>query len=297
MTNRVLSLLNLLLVAGMIYLGVNIFYKIASARLIVGPESATRNRSPDAVQTETTQPIASYKPIEVRNLFNLDTGAEEKPLEKVAVEKLETLKQTELKVKLWGTVTSNTGKTYAVIEETKGRQQNLYRVGDTIQNALVKMILRDKVVLHANGKDEILEMEEVKTGSRSTRRAPRQVARSGRAPQPRAPQVPLEQNIILKKPQLEAALKEPETLAEQVKFRPHFKDGQPDGLLLTGIKPNSIFRRMGLRNGDLLTGINEDEVDSVEGVLRFYQDLESNAEATIQIKRRGRLRTINYKIE
>lgn len=43
-------------------------------------------------------------------------------------------------------------KTYAVIEEAKTRKQNLYRVGDTVENATVKMVLREKVVLNVDVK-------------------------------------------------------------------------------------------------------------------------------------------------
>ena len=65
---------------------------------------------------------------------------------------------------MWGTVTRLDGKAYAVIEDTKTREQNLYRTGDAIQNATVKMILREKVVLTVGEGDEILTMEDVAKG-------------------------------------------------------------------------------------------------------------------------------------
>ena len=66
-----------------------------------------------------------------------------------AAEKLdiESLTPTDLKLKLLGTVTGDEKEAYAVIEDTAVRRQNLYKIGDTIQNATLKMILREKVVL------------------------------------------------------------------------------------------------------------------------------------------------------
>ena len=71
------------------------------------------------------------------------------------------MKKTELKLKLWGTVTGQTSETYAVIEDTKLRKQTLYRVNDTIQNAVVKEIHREKIILDVDGTYEVLEMEKI----------------------------------------------------------------------------------------------------------------------------------------
>ena len=151
------------------------------------------------------------------------------------------------------------------------------------------MILREKVVLHVNGKDEILNMEKVEgQGSRPV---------AGARPVARAPAAPLEQKIVLKRSDLEPALKESDALDKSVRFRPHFTNGRPDGLLITGIKPKSIFRKTGIRNGDIITAINDEEIQTQDDALKFYKDLVESNGGTIQIKRRGRVQTIQYAVE
>jgi general secretion pathway protein C len=283
---RIFPYLNFLLITAMIYLGVDAFYKIASAKFDITPSSSTSRLASVAAKPETRLPITEYKTIIDRNLFKMDLGKEEKP-KQVAVE---SLKQTELKVKLWGTVTGNDGKTFAVIEQAKGREQNLYKAGDTLQDAVIKLILREKVVLHVNGKDEILEMEKIQSqGSAPRRRA------SVRAPTRQ--RAPVQKNIVLKRSQFEGELEDPEALVKQVQIRPHFTDGKPDGIMLTGIKPRSIFRRMGLRNGDIIIGVDEDAVQSADDAVKFYQNIGSGEATSIRIKRRGRVQTLNYKIQ
>ena len=72
---------------------------------------------------------------------------------------IQALKKTNLKLKLWGTITGNGIRAYAIIEEGTKREQKIYHVGETVQHATIKMILREKVVLSVAGNDELLEIE------------------------------------------------------------------------------------------------------------------------------------------
>ena len=63
-----------------------------------------------------------------------------------------------LELQLLGTVTTDGGEKFAVIEETVGGQQQLYREGSRVKNAVIDKISRGKVVLLVNGRREILEV-------------------------------------------------------------------------------------------------------------------------------------------
>ncbi|MFC1505104.1 type II secretion system protein GspC [Thermodesulfobacteriota bacterium] len=282
---RYLTILNLLLVTGLVFLGVKIFFKTTTAKLAYTPPVADRpaENGPGAV-TQTQQPLAQYNAIADRDLFK--TGPE--VVDTSQEVNIEELKQTELNLKLWGTVARQSGKTYAVIEDTKKREQNLYQVGDTVQDAMVKMVLREKVVLSVNGKDEVLEMEKLESTS---------AAAAPGAPSDRPPAQTRARKIALKRDQIEGAVSDLNSLMSQVKIRPHFKDGQPDGIALSNIRSNSIFRKMGLRNGDILMGVNDQNIQSVDDALGFYNNLKSSNNVSLKIKRRGRLNTIEYTIE
>jgi len=68
-------------------------------------------------------------------------------------------KNTNLNLRLWGTITGSSISAYAIIEDTTTRKQKLYKKSDEIQNATVIMILREKVVLRVGEHLEILEIE------------------------------------------------------------------------------------------------------------------------------------------
>jgi general secretion pathway protein C len=287
--DRYLFGINILLLTAAAYISVNGFYRVMTARLEPGPNARTvPTQAPDTDDPgHKHKPFSYYRSIIDRNLFN--TNAEAAPAKPEPID-IEKLKVTELKLKLWGTVTGDKDEAYAVIEETKARKQNLYRAGDTIQTASVKMILREKVILTVDGKDEILQMEEFQSGrsrGRISRRPPRRQPQKTRS----------SRSITLKRSMVENAAGNLNNLMKQVRMRPHFRDGKPDGLSLTGIRPNSIFRRMGLRNGDILMGIDGEKIESVDDALTFYRSLTSATDLNLQIKRRGRTQTLKYNIE
>jgi general secretion pathway protein C len=277
---RYFAVLNILLIAVAVYFSVKAFYKIATTNLNNTHSMEVTTRHVISPEDATFHPISYYRAIMERNLFNSKKGTGQH-IERLDIE---TLEPTDLKLKLLGTVSGDNKEAYAVIEDTGERRQDLYRIGDSIQNATLKMILREKVILRVNGKDEILGIEEV-SGSPKTRIVSK---RAGMA---------TSQNITLKRSRIETAVKDVNNLMKQVRIRPHFTNGKPDGLRLTGIRPNSIFYNMGLKSGDIITGVNNDNIESVDDVLKFYQSLQSSSSVALQVKRRGRPKTINYSIE
>jgi len=277
---RYFAVLNILLVAVAVYFSVKVFYKVATTNLNNASSRDATTRHVISPEDVTVHPISYYRAIIERNLFNSKkgTGQHTERLD------IETLEPTDLKLKLLGTVSGDNKEAYAVIEDTGERRQDLYRIGDSIQNATLKMILREKVILRVNGKDEILGIEEVH-GSQKTSISSKSARRA------------TSQNITLKRSRIESAVKDVNNLMKQVRIRPHFTNGKPDGLRLTGIRPNSIFYNMGLKSGDIITGANNNNIESVDDVLKFYQSLQSSSSVKLQVKRRGRPKTINYNIE
>jgi general secretion pathway protein C len=298
MINRYFTIANFLLITMGVYLCVNAFYTFVTARLDYGISAGvTVNRVSSSPVELSHPPLAEYTAITKRNIFNSST--EEQEAAPVVENKLdlEKLKQTDLKLKLWGTVTGQNEGAYAVIEDTKARQQNLYRAGDSIQNAVVKLILREKVILNVGDNDEILAMEE-NIGKSGRSRAGRRDARS---PSPtsgkKLPVSSYPRKIKLKGDQIAKSMENLGEFMEQATLRPHIEDGQAAGISITGIKPNAIFRKMRLRNGDIITGVNGDSIDSVEDALKVVEQLSSGSEIQLQIKRRGREQSLDYSIE
>lgn len=289
---RYFTLINLAILAAISYFGVNAFYKAATSRLDAAPtQTVARPQTPES-QEEAARPLADYNPIIQRNLFKTQAEAVPVAEEETETVDIDNLKQTDLSLKLWGTVSGDRPSAYAVIEDTKARKQNLYREGDAIQDATVKMILREKVILTRNGEDEVLEMEK-RLASASRGPAPRPSPRSASSRSGAGE----DQQIRLERSTIESAVNNVNNLMRQAKIRPHFKDGKPDGLTLTRVRPNSIFTKLGLRSGDIITGVDGQDIQSVDDALRFYHSLKSGSNVKVQIRRRGQEQNIDYQID
>ena len=100
-----------------------------------------------------------YRIILQRNLFGPPPGTKE-PAKTLDSEYTENLELTSLNIVLMGTVTGVDGVARAIVLDKKSNKQELYEKGDKIQGASVKEILRGKVILAYNGKDEMLDMSE-----------------------------------------------------------------------------------------------------------------------------------------
>ena len=288
---RAIVLANLALIALAAYFTAGLFYQIWGVQLQPTEPTFAEKSKVARARRVATKPYGAYRPILQRDLFKTQKEPVT-PTQKSDVN-LGSLEETKLKLKLWGTVTGDKEKSYAVIENTQSREQNLYRVGDSIQNATLKLILRSKVVLSVNGNDEVLAMEEIKQSG-----SPRRVVAGGsRVPRQTGASGIRRQRVSLRRNMITEAIEDVSKLMTQVKITPKMgEDGQQEGLSMSNIKPNSIFRRMGLRNGDVLKSVDGQEIQSVDDALKLYDSLKSANKVAVQIQRRGTERTIEYNI-
>jgi len=286
-TKRLFLLVDLVLIALAVYLGVQGIYRVVASRLDTLPPTSTAQSASVAIQQADLPPYSEYRAIAQRNLFKTVTGSE-KANEDVVLDNLE---ETELKLKLWGTFASDAPeRSFAIIEDENKREQNVYKIDDTIQNATVKMILAEKVVLSVSGSDEVLQLQK-RTGSSST-----SLGRTTAYVRSTAATSSVQTTrISLRRSQVENAMENLSDLMTQVTVNYQNKDGV-EGLSLSNIKPNSIFRRMGLRNGDVLVAVEGQPLTNADQALQLYENLKSSDSASVEINRRGRSRIIQYRI-
>lgn len=283
---RYYTLLNLLVLTVVIYCGVDIFYTLAGSKLTgVKTEQMTTEHLKETATLEKRRAFDHYLAATNRDLFGAvqDSGNGSSEL------KTEDLEPTALKVALLGTVSGDRQNAVAVIQETIKRTQSLYKEGDTIQDATIIKILRGKVILRVGNKNQILTMEEQSTSPRKGPGASRSTSRSA-PPQPGT-------TITLDRSMVAQSLENMNELISQVRVRPHYKDGEADGLMLSQVRPNSFFTKMGLRNGDIIQGVDGEPMTSPDDIMDLYEELKSGSSVSLQIGRRGQNKTLTYRFK
>lgn len=301
MVKQILKVSNIVLITVSLMVGVQIFYSVVTARLnekIISAElkkEADMQRPSggfDKIETTVKNSYSSYESIVQRDLFKTKAHTSNKVITAAPI--IEDLEKTTLKLKLWGTITGNGEGAYAVIEDTANRRQSqqLYRVGDNIGDANIKHILREKVILTVAGRDEVLDMEQV---VESAGRAMASRRGTDSASLAEAREVP-GQEFFIQRDTIENAVSDIGNLMRQVRIRPYFEDGNPEGVLLSGIRRDSIFEEMGLKSGDILKGVNGNPIRSVDDAMELYQELRSSHNVQLQIERDGSSQSISYRI-
>ncbi len=92
-------------------------------------------------------------------------------------------------------------------------------------------------------------------------------------------------------------LEDQSSLMRSARIVPEQKDGKTIGIRLFGVRPETLLGTLGLKNGDRLETINGFNMGSPEKALEAYARLRTADSLKIQLNRRGKDMTIDFKIK
>lgn len=243
-----------------------------------------------AVDLPALQPKTHYALIARRNLFAFQEPPEgSRPV----VEQKKP--ETPLNARLKGTIISPQGLSLAMIEDATQRKEDLYLVGDSIQDAKILRILPNQVVLQRGNREETLTLftEGGAKGTAKPGASPVPTAQpqsspavAARAPAPGSPPV-----------QQKGATQQIQTLMAQLRLRPHFQDGKPAGFVVGQVQKGGVFEASGLKEGDIITAVNDQEVKTPNQLLKAYRDVSEEKELWLDVLRGAAEETIEVNLE
>jgi len=228
-----------------------------------------------AVAAHVPAPLADYALIAERDLFNPARGGGNGP-------------SAHAGLRLWG-VGLQGREARAVIEDTTTHRQELYRVGDQVGGARrIASIDWDRVTLEGDGGEEVLEL------------APPAAASSAETPPP--PAAPVDDHIrrtaenafIVDRREVAGAVDNMSGLMTQLRAVAEVREGRPAGFRLFQIRDDSLFARLGLKNGDVVERVNGTQVADPTALLAFLQRLRTEPRVALDIVRGDAPRTLVY---
>jgi len=170
----------------------------------------------------------------------------------------EELKETELPLKLWGTIAADDpALSWASVEET-GKKNGIsaVRVGDNIQSATVVGIERRRVVLLENGNRRALSLDDDAEGtSLASAKRPKPTTRKTTARTSRRKSAKSRKS---KTEKVESPVGNPSSLYSQARIVPEIdpETNLVTGLKLSAIQAGSVFEEAGIQNGEVITEID-----------------------------------------
>lgn len=302
MPRQIHILFNLLALLVISYITVDIFYRVIGIELHQRGGQQIVALKEAEVRGEKSLTAPGYTKIVERNIFGATEKVEQAPVEEVGP--VEALEETSLQLSLLGTVAGDTGSARAIILDQRQKSQDIYRVGDSVQDAEIMQILRGKVILRHGEKDEILTMAEKEDKPKAAAKPHQRRRPAGNAQRPaRTPPQeeisgePEVEIISIGQDVLQDSMNDINELMTQVRVRPYFRRGKSEGLIVSQIQANSLFAKLGLANGDIISSVNGEQMSSPEDAFGFYNGLKSGEEVSIEITRRGQKRMLTYDIQ
>lgn len=267
---RELELALLVVVTALAAVGVNAALRLATEPLPqAGPAPTTAARA-------THEPLEAFAPIAARDLFAGASPARA---------------ATGGTLRLVG-VGFQGGEARAAIEDTRTRKQSLVRVGDAVGGATLSSIAWDHVVLAGDGGETVLELAPAPARAADGPAQPEAaVAASARGPAIRQTSAT---GFVVDRRELAGAIDDISGLMTQLRAVAEVTDGRPAGFRLFQIKDDSIFRRLGLQNGDVVQRVNGQTVADPTSLLSFLGRLRSEPRVALDIRRGTEKHTMVY---
>ncbi|MGH7884244.1 MAG: type II secretion system protein GspC [Thermodesulfobacteriota bacterium] len=244
----------------------------------------------------------NYDAIIERNLFGVGIGSEEYADGSLSDD---SAPNTSLNLELLGTFLKPDGDSIAIIKNLDNGKIDSYMEGnpiDIITNEKVQMKKVDNcravIERRSKGSESILcnkdlkfaAVNEIDKNNRANSIDNNSPAESSDDSEEGIKKV--EEGVYqIERKKLDELLEDPSDLIKQARVIP-----QDDGLRFFGIRPSSIFFKIGLRNGDTLHRINEVALNDVQNALTVFADLKDQSEFSIDFTRRGKKQSNQYSV-
>lgn len=302
--------INLILIAVLAYLlALSVNGKIQDKVSLQNAEASQKFFPSDNNKTRRsnkTSPISSYQIIVKRNIFGV---SEETQSSDVLEANPDTLPESNLNLVLLGTIRSPNDKSVAIIKNSDNSKVNGYRSGeniDIIDSEKVRLIdvKNCKAVIQRSSKGrETIKCKNLGDVASSGGANRGLLSRKSRTASLDRKQKPGKNNseqinkigdneYEVSRELLEDLLSDPSKIVQQARVIP-----QDDGLRFFGIRSNSIFWKIGIKNGDTLHRINNVELSDIERALSVFEELRTQNSFTIEFTRAGQRYTYEYTVK
>lgn len=204
-----------------------------------------------------------------------------------AAESLETIPLSSLNLVLSGVMVTPAGS-FALISSDGGPELPFGIGQDIVAGVSLYAVYADRVLIQRGGATESLMLKDagpnLPDGSVVTASPPRP---SGAGTRRRG-----ETNYAVSRQELTQQMQKPDFLTQALMV-----PNAGGGFLVREIQPGSVYEKLGLRVGDVIQSVNGQPVNTMEDVMRLYQQFDSATNVSMNVRRAGRTETLVYNFQ
>jgi general secretion pathway protein C len=276
----VIKALNFVLLGASCFLVAGVVTEIGGEAIEPPPLSNEVHRieSGDAVAAASPSAILD------RNLFGAQLAGEAQIANTIELDSDENLEATKLPLRLLGTAAArDVDRSRAAIQDEKTRKHIVVAVGDELAGhtrVRVKDIQRSRVVLDNRGKLEELALHDDDDRPKLKVKRRPSVREARRKP----PKDTLNNRLAKINGQDGQGIS---NLLSSARIVPEYDkaSGEMLGMKVDAIKADSLFEKVGLQNGDIITEVNGIVVDRLEATSKIFEELANAKEINVAATR------------
>ncbi len=96
--------------------------------------------------------------------------------------------------------------------------------------------------------------------------------------------------------EISSALANLPQLLSQARAVPYFRNGTSIGMRLFAIKPESLYEKLGLKNGDIILSVNENSLSDPAQALKLFEQLKTERAINVKLERNSQVSEMRYSI-
>jgi len=174
----------------------------------------------------------------------------------------------------------------AAIQDKSTREHQVVAVGDVLTaypQVTIKEIGRKNVLLDNRGRLEELRLDDDEGPQLASRTPRRPAERASRTRRPR-PSSRLGDRLARLRDAQQGGGRSAANLFQQAKMQPKYEDGQMIGMQFDDIKPGSLWEKVGLSDGDVVTEVNGIEVNTAAASAQILSQFTEAEEFKITVR-------------
>lgn len=286
-TDKSIMYMNIAAVAMVSYFTADLAATIINPKI---PERKVIKRNGNV--SDRPKSLDDYAIITDRNLFNKDglipsSGSLSPDLSGPAV-------KSSLPLDLVGVIlVKDRLKSVASVNDRSANQVISVKINEPInKSAILKEIERDRIIFFNNrtNRKEFIELPKDKSQLRLTTRAAKPSAGAGITKVS-------DTQMSIDRSEVDKALGNLNQILTQARCTPHTENGRPAGYRCYQIVPGSIYDKIGMKNGDIICGINGEEISDMSKALKLFEELKTSTRIELCIKRNRQTMNMVYDIQ
>lgn len=259
------------------------------------PEAPVARMRGGAIEGGSLKSFSEYQIIISRNLFSSLGRIPGDDVPGLQEQNNDPVK-TSLPLNLIGTVIlKNEMRSVATIEDKADSQVYPFRVDDELPGKIKILSIEPYKVVFRNltsGRKEFVDMPEEGNGTRISvgSLSSRKTTKTGDGGiEQTAPNT-----FNIARSELDKYLSNINDVLTQARAIPHFENGQAAGYKLIQIVPGSVYEKLGLKNEDILTGVNGEAITDPARAFELLSQLKTASQLELTVKRGGRTSNMSY---